>query len=107
MRGLVEWLMAGDGAARWLTEHAEIVVVPIMDVDNVVTGNGGKEENPQDHNRDWDEAPVFPEVAAAQQFLKHGQRRAAWTFFIDLHNPAPNDPRPFFFCWSAGTSERS
>ena len=84
-RGLVEWLMTREGAARWLAEHAELVVVPIMDVDNVVTGNGGKEENPRDHNRDWDEAPVFPEVAAAQrQFVKWAEQ-GRMDFF---HRPA-------------------
>jgi Zinc carboxypeptidase/Cytosolic carboxypeptidase N-terminal domain len=97
-RGFVEWLMARDESARWLTDHAEIVVVPIMDVDNVVTGNGGKEENPRDHNRDWDEAPVFPEVAAAQKQLQQWASQGRLDFFIDLHNPAPRDSRPFFFC---------
>lgn len=96
-RGLVEWLMAGKESARWLTQNAEIVVVPIMDVDNVTTGNGGKEENPRDHNRDWDEAPVFPEVAADLQYLRKWAAEDRMDFFIDLHNPAPNDPRPFFF----------
>jgi hypothetical protein len=98
-RGLVEWLIAGEEpASQWLRENAEIVIVPIMDVDNVATGNGGKEEDPRDHNRDWDEAPVFPEVAAAQQSLQKWAAESRLDFFIDLHNPAPNDPRPFFFC---------
>jgi hypothetical protein len=97
-RGFVEWLIAGNGSARWLRESAEIVVVPIMDVDNVATGNGGKEEDPRDHNRDWDDAAVFPEVAAAQKYLQDWAAEGRLDFFIDLHNPAPNDPRPFFFC---------
>lgn len=97
-RGFVEWLAAKNESARWLLENAEIVVVPIMDVDNVVTGNGGKEENPRDHNRDWDQAPVFPEVAAAQQQLQDWAQQGRLDFFIDLHNPAPRDLRPFFFC---------
>lgn len=96
-RGLVEWLMTREDSAHWLTENTEVVIVPIMDVDNVTTGNGGKEENPRDHNRDWDEAPVFPEVAAAQKQLLKWAEQGRLDFFIDLHNPAPNDPRPFFF----------
>ena len=99
-RGLVEWLIVREDAARWLADHAEVVIVPIMDVDNVVTGNGGKEENPRDHNRDWDEAPVFPEVAAAQRQLQKWASEGRLDFFIDLHNPAPGDARPFFFCGS-------
>lgn len=97
-RGLVEWLASQDEYARWLIEHAEIVVVPIMDVDNVITGNGGKEENPRDHNRDWDRQPVFPEVAAAQVHLQSWAKEGRLDLFVDLHNPGPSDARPFFFC---------
>lgn len=64
-RGLTEWLISADADASWLRQHAEIFIVPIMDVDNAATGNGGKEANPRDHNRDWDDHPVYPEVAAA------------------------------------------
>jgi hypothetical protein len=96
-RGLVEWLATDDVSARWLRENTEIVVIPIMDVDNANTGNGGKEEDPRDHNRDWDVAPVYPEVTAAQQSLQNWSKAGRLDYFIDLHNPAPNDPRPFFF----------
>ena len=97
-RGLIEWLAAQDESADWLLEHAEVIVVPIMDVDNVATGNGGKEENPRDHNRDWDKAPVYPEVAAAQKHLKAWSEQKRLDVFVDLHNPGPGDRRPFFFC---------
>ena len=96
-RGVVEWLLTDDEPAKWLRQNAEIVVVPVMDVDNVATGNGGKEEDPRDHNRDWDEMPVYPEVLAAQQQLQKWSDAGRLDFFIDLHNPAPNDPKPFFF----------
>lgn len=45
-RGFTEWLLGATEEARWLRRHAEIFVVPIMDVDNVATGNDGKEELP-------------------------------------------------------------
>lgn len=97
-RGLVEWLAEQGEEARWLTRNTELVVVPIMDVDNVTTGNGGKEANPRDHNRDWDEAPVYPEIAAAQRHLLSWAEEQRLDLFVDLHNPAPKDARPFFFC---------
>ncbi len=96
-RGLVEWLTSTDADAIWLRQNAELFVVPIMDVDNVVTGNGGKEEHPRDHNRDWDDSPVYPEVAAAQQRLRGFIEAGRLALFIDLHNPGPSDLRPFFF----------
>jgi hypothetical protein len=68
-----------------------------MDVDNVTMGAGGKAAVPRDHNRDWNDEPVYPEVRAAQrQILElEGQRR--FDVFIDLHNPGASDRRPFFF----------
>ena len=37
-RGFGEWLLGSDPDAAWLREHAEIFLVPIMDIDNVATG---------------------------------------------------------------------
>jgi hypothetical protein len=96
-RGFTEWLTSDDEDARWLRSRAEIFVVPIMDVDNVATGNGGKEADPRDHNRDWAQEPVYPEVAAAQQRLRALAAAGRLELFLDLHNPAPGDARPFFF----------
>jgi hypothetical protein len=96
-RGLTEWITSDDADARWLRAQAEIVIVPIMDVDNVATGNGGKEAAPRDHNRDWDATPVYPEVAAAQKQLKAWAEAGRMDVFLDLHNPSAGDSRPFFF----------
>lgn len=96
-RGFTEWLTGPDADAVWLRQHAEIFIVPIMDVDNVATGNGGKEANPRDHNRDWDDHPHYPEVAAAQQRLLELASAGRLALFLELHNPAASDLRPFFF----------
>ncbi len=95
-RGLTEWLVSDDAEAKWLRAHAEVFVVPIMDVDNAATGNGGKEAAPRDHNRDWDDNPVYPEVAAAQQRLRALVKENRLAVFLDLHNPGPGDPTFFF-----------
>ena len=97
-QGVADWLISSDESAGWLRKHAEIVLVPIMDVDNVETGNGGKEADPRDHNRDWTETPVYPEVAAAQAQLRKWAKEGRLDLFINLHNPGPADSRPFFFC---------
>ena len=31
----------------------QVVIVPIMDIDNVVVGGAGKDSEPVDFNRDW------------------------------------------------------
>jgi hypothetical protein len=96
-RGFAEWLVSDEPAARWLREHAEVFIVPVMDADHVATGDGGKEALPQDHNRDWSDAPHWPEVAAAQARLRAlaGQQRL--DVFLDLHNPGPGDLGSYFY----------
>ena len=95
-RGFTEWLVSDDAEAKWLRAHAEVFVVPIMDVDNAATGNGGKEAAPRDHNRDWDDNPFYPEVAAAQQRLRALIQEQRLAVFLDLHNPAAGDPTFFY-----------
>ena len=66
-QGFAEWLLSDAADAAWLRQHAEIFIVPIMDVDNTATGNGGKDAQPQDHNRDWSPQPHWNEIIAAQR----------------------------------------
>lgn len=95
-QGFAEWLLSEDANAAWLRQHAEVFVVPIMDVDNAATGNGGKDASPHDHNRDWSAQPHWPEVAAAQRRLGELVKEGRLDVFLDLHNPAPGDPSFFY-----------
>ena len=54
-------------AAETLRKRALITIIPIMDVDNVERGAGGKNQKPHDHNRDWWDMSVWPEVQAAMK----------------------------------------
>jgi len=99
--GFAGWLLGAEAEAARLRESAEICIVPVMDVDRVTTGDGGKEADPHDHNRDWTDSPRYPEVAAAQQRLRGFAAEKRLAVFLDLHNPGYNDRRPFFFFGSA------
>jgi hypothetical protein len=79
-----------------LRKKAEFVVVPLMDVDNAAIGAGGKDQKPHDHNRDWTDQPHFPAVAAVQKLIRQMDSGGRFDLFIDLHNPAANDPTFFF-----------
>ena len=96
-RGLVEWLCSEDKLAVRLRTTTKLVIVPIMDVDNVERGAGGKNQLPHDHNRDWSDQPVWAEVAAAQTGIRALNDAGTFDLFIDLHNPGPGDSVPFFF----------
>jgi len=95
-QGFTEWLLSDDEPAAWLRQHAEVFIVPIMDIDNTATGNGGKNSLPHDHNRDWSEQPHWTEVIAAQRMIRGLIDEDRMDVFLDLHNPAPGDPTFFF-----------
>ncbi len=100
-QGFGEWLLSDDADAVWLRRHAELFLVPIMDVDNTATGNGGKDARPQDHNRDWSPQPHWNEVVAAQKMVRGLIEEGRMDVFLDLHNPAPGDPT-FFYILESG-----
>jgi hypothetical protein len=68
-----------------------------MDVDNVHRGAGGKNQAPQDHNRDWSDAPHWRSVAAAQKAISDLDASGQFDLFIDLHNPGATDRAPYFY----------
>lgn len=95
-QGFAEWIVSDDPDAAWLRQHAEIFIVPVMDVDNTATGNGGKNSLPHDHNRDWSSNPHWNEVQAAQRMVSELIDKGRMDVFLDLHNPAPGDPSFFY-----------
>ena len=96
-KGLVEWIVSDDPRAERLRSGAIVTVVPIMDVDNVVIGAGGKNQVPHDHNRDWSEQPHWPSVAGAMQHLRRFDSAGQLDLFVDLHNPGASTTRPFYY----------
>lgn len=96
-RGLLEWLVSDDPRAEALRSKAQITIVPIMDVDCVAIGAGGKNQVPHDHNRDWSDEPHWHAVAAAMEQIKAQNEAGRFDLFIDLHNPAAGNKNPFFF----------
>jgi hypothetical protein len=93
-RGFARWYASAEASA--LRAKACLYFIPIMDVDNASLGAGGKEAMPRDHNRDWAEQPVYPEVAAAQRMIRDLHAKHGLDVYIDLHNPSPGDPIFFF-----------
>ena len=104
-QGFMEWLLGEGSDAAWLRQHAEIFIVPIMDVDNTATGNGGKDAQPQDHNRDWSEVPHWSEVVAAKREVSALIKEQRMDVFLDLHNPAPGDPSFFYVVENSAIKE--
>jgi len=97
LKGFADWLVSDDARAKSLRREAEIVLVPIMDVDNTAIGAGGKEQKPHDHNRDWSDDPHWRSVAAAIAEIQRMDAAGRFDVFIDLHNPGAGSHRPFFY----------
>jgi zinc carboxypeptidase/carboxypeptidase M14-like protein len=95
--GLTEWLVSNDPAAESLRKMADITIVPIMDVDSVETGNGGKQQKPYEHNRDWGVAPHIPEIRAAADRISSLVRTGRFDVFLDLHNPGASERGVFIY----------
>lgn len=96
-RGFVDWLVSEDERARVLRDSCCITVVPVMDVDNVEIGAGGKQQKPHDHNRDWSDRPHWPSVTAAQREIRRLDEAEQFDLFVDLHNPGADNRAPYFY----------
>jgi hypothetical protein len=96
-RGFIEWLVSKDPTAESLRQKADIVFIPIVDVDSVERGQGGKKQVPHDQNEDWGNAPWFPEVRVGMEKLSALAKAGRLDLFLDLHNPGAGDRTIMFY----------
>jgi predicted deacylase len=92
--GLAQWL--ASPAAVTLRKTTTIYVVPIMDLDSVVRGTGGKQQRPHDHNRDWMADPHWPAVRAAQARLRVEHAAGRLAVMVDLHCSSAKERDVYF-----------
>ncbi|MFN4258333.1 MAG: M14-type cytosolic carboxypeptidase [Gemmataceae bacterium] len=85
--GLIDWLASDDPRAQALRRKAAVSIVPIMDVDSVQKGLGGKNQKPHDHNRDWSDMPVWKAVQSAMSQTKGLDKQGKLDVLLDLHDP--------------------
>lgn len=64
-------------------ENTSLIVVPMVDYDGVVCGDQGKNRAPYDHNRDYTDSPIYPEIAA---IISIAMKENVF-FAIDFHSP--------------------
>lgn len=90
LEGFLNAALAEDETGRGLRQGYRIVALPFMDKDGVEEGDQGKNRAPHDHNRDYNEKPIYPEVAALMAWGEaHGDEVVA---FLDLHCPTVHGP---------------
>lgn len=90
------WLVSDHPLAKALRSEAEIMLLPVIDVDAIEEGRTGKNQIPYDHNRGWSEAVShWPEVNKIKSELKKRTAKGALDLFIDFHGPG-NQQHPYF-----------
>ena len=86
LEGIVESVLADSDRSDWLRQNVEFLCVPMMDLDGVEDGDQGKNREPHDHNRDYLDEPIYPEVAALKELVPSWSR-GRLSLAIDLHCP--------------------
>ena len=68
-----------------------ILCVPFVDYDGVVDGDQGKSRYPHDHNRDYIESPIYPEVIAIKEYTEKYGCNYGFDFHSPWHKGGEND----------------
>ena len=87
LEGIIAAVLADTADGRWLREHVEFFVVPLVDKDGVEDGDQGKNRKQHDHNRDYAGESIYASVKAIRERLplwSAGKLR----FALDLHCPS-------------------
>ena len=71
--------------------NTRIFVVPFVDYDGVVDGDQGKARAPHDHNRDYIDSPIYPEVRAIREFAEQFGCNYGFDFHSPWHKGGVND----------------
>lgn len=85
LEGLLAEVLSGDEAGQW-RERWQVIALPFADKDGVEDGDQGKNRAPHDHNRDYNEVPIYPEIAAWMKLGESLQSRVV--FSLDMHCPS-------------------
>lgn len=99
MEGLIESAASDTPAGAAFRKKYVLYAVPFVDKDGVEDGDQGKWRKPHDHNRDYGDMPLYPEVKAIQELGEAKDVRAA----LDLHCPTlvMDDHQVMYFAGAA------
>jgi tetratricopeptide (TPR) repeat protein len=83
LEGFLQEAISESPAAEEFRKKYVLYAVPFVDKDGVEEGDQGKGRKPHDHNRDYGEAPLYPEIQAIEKLADEKKI----TFSMDLHCP--------------------
>ncbi|MEQ8789539.1 MAG: M14 family zinc carboxypeptidase [Pirellulaceae bacterium] len=83
LEGFLQAAMSDSAAGKAFREKYVLYAVPLVDKDGVQQGDQGKNRKPHDHNRDYGDESIYPEVRAIKQL----DREVDFPFALDFHCP--------------------
>ncbi len=83
LEGFLQEAMSDSAAGESFRQRYVLFAVPLVDKDGVEDGNQGKNRQPHDHNRDYGEVSIYPEVRA----IKALDEVQDFKFALDFHCP--------------------
>jgi hypothetical protein len=83
LEGLLEEALSDTADGKDFRERYVLYAVPFVDADGVEAGDQGKNRKPHDHNRDYGEESIYPEVRAVKKL--HAD--TGFRYALDLHCP--------------------
>lgn len=83
LEGFLQEAMSDTPAGEEFRKRYVLFAVPFVDKDGVEEGDQGKNRKPHDHNRDYGENSIYPEVQA----IKDLDKMQNFQFALDFHCP--------------------
>ncbi len=81
--GFIEEAMSDSSAGKAFRQKYVMYAVPFVDKDGVEAGDQGKNRRPHDHNRDYSDKSIYPEVQAIMAL----DRKVRFNHALDFHCP--------------------
>ena len=83
LEGFMQEAMSDSAAGQEFRSRYALFAVPFVDKDGVQQGDQGKNRKPHDHNRDYGDTSIYPEVQAIRKL----DREQDFQFALDFHCP--------------------
>ncbi|QDU96992.1 M14 family zinc carboxypeptidase [Lignipirellula cremea] len=83
LEGFLQEAMSDSPAGAAFRKKYLLYAVPLVDKDGVEEGDQGKNRVPHDHNRDYGDDSIYPEIRAIKQLDKE----VHFAFSLDFHCP--------------------
>ena len=105
VQGLISFLLSSTQEAKDLRERFQFKIVPMVNVDGVISGNYRSNISGSDVNRQWQfpSKRSHPEINAIKQQIANNRKQVA--FFLDIH--AHSRKMNSFFYGSKASSRES